>query len=57
MTGLIVLTALCNLTSFACVVGAVFLAFHGKDGWGWFLAIALFAHCVPSTEAIITHLK
>lgn len=26
-----------------CVAGAVYLAYHGKDGWGWliFLAICL----------------
>jgi hypothetical protein len=31
-----------NLTSLACVVGAILLAINGISGWGWFLAIALF---------------
>jgi hypothetical protein len=30
-----------NLTSIACVIGAIFLALHGIAGWGWFLLIAV----------------
>jgi hypothetical protein len=33
-----------NLVSLACVVGAVFLAYHGKEGWGWLLVVAIGLH-------------
>ena len=25
----------------ACVAGVVFLAYHGRDGWGWLIFLAL----------------
>lgn len=30
------------LPSIICAVAAGVLAFYGKEGWGWFLAISLF---------------
>ncbi len=33
-----------NVASILCAVAAVFLAYHGKDGWGWFLFGAVVLH-------------
>jgi hypothetical protein len=30
-----------ELTAIICASGAVYLAAHGIDGWGWFLAVTL----------------
>lgn len=30
-----------NLAALACFIIGGILAFHGKDGWGWFLLIGL----------------
>ena len=32
-----------SLVALSAVIGAIYLAYHGKDGWGWmiFLAICL----------------
>lgn len=30
-----------NLPATACIVAAAVLAYHGVDGWGWFLAVSL----------------
>ena len=35
-----------NLTSIACVIGAIYLASLGIGGWGWFLFVAVL--CVQS---------
>lgn len=29
-----------NITSTTCVVGAIYMAIHDKQGWGWFLFVA-----------------
>ena len=39
----------CNLASIVCATAALFLAYHGKDGWGWFLFGAILLHCYPSS--------
>ncbi|WP_377838742.1 hypothetical protein [Bosea sp. UC22_33] len=33
-----------NSASILCALAAVLLAYHGKDGWGWFLFGALVLH-------------
>ncbi|MCX6929263.1 MAG: hypothetical protein NT154_39495 [Verrucomicrobia bacterium] len=33
----ILLTISANLTSLACIIGAIWLALEDKTGWGWFL--------------------
>jgi hypothetical protein len=38
-----------NMASILCALAALFLAFHGKDGWGWFLFGAILLHCYPSS--------
>ncbi len=35
---------LANLSSVACVIGAIILALHGIAGWGWFLFLAVLLH-------------
>ena len=30
-----------ELACLASIAGAVFLAYHGKEGWGWMIALAL----------------
>ncbi len=30
-----------NLISLSCVIGAIVIAISGKDGWGWFLLVAV----------------
>jgi len=30
-----------NLVSMACIAGAIYLAVHDKEGWGWFLFVGL----------------
>jgi len=30
-----------NLTSLACVIGAIYIASLGITGWGWFLLVAI----------------
>lgn len=37
-----------NLTSVACVVGAVYLASLGISGWGWVLLVGLL--CAQTVE-------
>jgi hypothetical protein len=32
---------LANLPSLACVIIAGYMAFHDKNGWGWFLFLAV----------------
>lgn len=32
-----------NVISLACVGGAIALAVNGRDGWGWFLLVAVLA--------------
>lgn len=32
-------------TSIVCALGAVWLAYHGKDGWGWLIFAAIVTHC------------
>lgn len=32
-----------NLVSLACVSAAAYLAIQEKDGWGWFLTVAVIA--------------
>lgn len=41
---------LANLSSVACVIGAVILALHGIAGWGWFLLVALLLHTTFSSS-------
>jgi len=33
-----------NIASVACALAAAFLAYQGKDGWGWFLFVAVILH-------------
>ena len=37
----LLLLLLINLPSIACVICALILALKNKDGWGWFLFVAL----------------
>jgi hypothetical protein len=30
-----------ELACLASIAGAVFLAYHGKEGWGWMIVLAL----------------
>lgn len=30
-----------SLAAMAAIAGAVFLAWHGKEGWGWLIFLAL----------------
>jgi phage tail protein X len=41
---------LANLSSIACVIGAIILAFHGIAGWGWFLFLAVLLHTTFSSS-------
>lgn len=41
---LVFLYVVSNLVSLAAVAGAVFLAYEGKDGWGWMVVLALLSH-------------
>lgn len=34
---------LVGVVRLACVVGAIFLMYHGKDGWGWLIFLAIMA--------------
>ena len=47
----ITLTLICNLTSFITAAGAVLLAYHGRDGWGWMLFVAVLLHSWPKVKA------
>lgn len=38
-----------NLTSIACVISAVFLAYNGIDAWGWFLVVASLSFVYPKS--------
>lgn len=38
------LALVANLASIFCALAALFLAYHGRDGWGWFLFIAVLCH-------------
>lgn len=38
------LWAILNLGSLICVAAAAVLCFYGKDGWGWFLFVAVCLH-------------
>lgn len=38
----------CNIASILCASAAIFLAYHDKFGWGWFLFVAILLHCYPS---------
>jgi hypothetical protein len=40
-----------NLVSLACVGAAIYLAAHSKEGWGWFLFVAVI------TEGCVTYRK
>ena len=35
-----------NTCSFVCVIIAGILAFYGKDGWGWFIFLAIVISCI-----------
>lgn len=37
----IAILILCQIPSIICAVGAVYLASKSKEGWGWFLFLAL----------------
>jgi hypothetical protein len=30
-----------NAVSIICAIASSLLAFHGKDGWGWFLVVSV----------------
>jgi hypothetical protein len=30
-----------SLSAIAAIAGAVFLSYHGKEGWGWLVVVAL----------------
>lgn len=34
-----------NICSFVCAIIAGILAFYGKDGWGWFIFLAIVISC------------
>lgn len=36
--------------SWICLIGAGVLAFHGKDGWGWFLIVGLLLAATSTKE-------
>jgi hypothetical protein len=47
MLKLITVGILSNIPSALCIASAVYLAFHDKPGWGWFLLLAaITAHSV-----------
>ena len=37
----LLISLISNLAALAAVCGAIYLAFLGKDGWGWFLFAAV----------------
>ncbi len=37
----VLLTIAANLTSLACIIGAILLALKDKGAWGWFLLAGL----------------
>ena len=37
----IILFLVAEMACLASIAGAVFLAYHGKDGWGWLIVLAL----------------
>lgn len=39
---------LCNAASIFCAAAAAFLAYQGREGWGWFLFAAIILHSTPS---------
>lgn len=39
-----------NLVALACIGTAGYLAFQGKEGWGWFLIVGLCTATVFSKE-------
>lgn len=40
-----------TLASVSAIAGAVFLAYHGRDGWGWliFLAVCLGSYSIKES--------
>ena len=38
-----------NAVSITSVIGATILAFGGKEGWGWFLLVAILCSTTPTT--------
>lgn len=40
-----VITLMARLPQLAAVVGAIYLASQGKDGWGWLVFLALVMDC------------
>lgn len=34
-----------TLTTVACIAGATFLAYYGKEGWGWLIFLGLCIGC------------
>lgn len=46
----IMLVIACQLCALVLVVGAVVLAYHGKQGWGLFLIVALFMGSISVTR-------
>jgi hypothetical protein len=44
MKDILIILLICNLSSIACVVGAILLALNGIGGWGVFLLIALISN-------------
>lgn len=37
----ILLIILAELACLSSIAGSVFLAYHGKEGWGWLIVLAL----------------
>lgn len=43
LTALVILR---GIAATAAIVGATFLAYHGKEGWGWLVFVGLVLGCV-----------
>ncbi len=41
-----------TLTTLSAVAGAVFLAYHGRAGWGWLILLAV---CLGSYSVVKSH--
>jgi len=39
-----------NLVSTVALLGGIYLAATGKEGWGWCFLIAVICHCSPSSK-------
>ena len=39
-----------NITSALAIIGAVVLAYNGKDGWGWLVFLAAICHVTIKWE-------